>query len=60
MPTPIKPIPGHDSFSNLSFRPNPRKMSEDNVLSTMKLSQLRRPEDSTFSDLDFITKKFKV
>lgn len=45
--------------ANSSFRPNPRKMSEDNVL--INLNQLRRPEDSNrFSGIELLTKKFKV
>jgi SHAQKYF class myb-like DNA-binding protein len=59
-PTPIRPIMGNEPFLNSSFRLHSRKMSEDNVLIHTKLNQLRKPEDSHFSNFEFMTKKFKV
>jgi SHAQKYF class myb-like DNA-binding protein len=60
IPTPIKPNAGNETFLNSSFRVNSRKMSEDNVLIHNKLNQLRKPDDINFSNLEFMTKKFKV
>jgi len=44
---------------NLSFRPNPRKMSEDNVLAYMRFNQAPRPAVKEFDDCELITKKVK-
>jgi SHAQKYF class myb-like DNA-binding protein len=60
IPTPIKPSIGNEPFLNSSFRVNARKMSEDNVLIHNKLNQLRKPDDINFSNLELMTKKFKV
>jgi SHAQKYF class myb-like DNA-binding protein len=60
IPTPIKASAGSEPFLNSSFRVNSRKMSEDNVLIHNKLNQLRKPDDINFSNLEFMTKKFKV
>lgn len=58
-PNTMKPQFIESHFMNSSFRPNPRKMSEDNVL--IHLNQLRRPEDNNrFSGEELLTKKFKM
>jgi hypothetical protein len=60
IPTPIKLNAGNEPFLNSSFRVNARKMSEDNVLIHNKLNQLRKPDDVNISNLELMTKKFKV
>lgn len=59
-PSAFRPVVTSQQFANSSFRLNARKMSEDNVLITHQLSRLRRPEENSFSDVELLTKKFKV
>ena len=57
----IRPVVGgNEQFANSSFRLNARKMSEDNVLINYQLNRLRKPEENAFSDVELLTKKFKV
>lgn len=57
----IPVVGGNEHFANSSFRLNARKMSEDNVLINYQLNRLRKPtEENVFSDVELLTKKFKV
>jgi len=58
-PQSFKPVVRNE-FSNTSFRPNPRKMSEDNVLINMRLNQLVRAENNSIAEYELITKKMKA
>jgi len=58
-PQSFKPVVKNE-FSNTSFRPNPRKMSEDNVLINVKLNQLLRAENNNIAEYELISKKMKA
>ena len=58
-PQSFKPVVRNE-FANTSFRPNPRKMSEDNVLINMRLNQLLRAENNSIAEYELITKKMKA
>jgi SHAQKYF class myb-like DNA-binding protein len=58
-PQSFKPVVKNE-FSNTSFRPNPRKMSEDNVLINVKLNQLLRAENNSIAEYELISKKMKA
>jgi len=58
-PQSFKPVVRNE-FSNTSFRPNPRKMSEDNVLINVKLNQLLRAENNGIAEYELISKKMKA
>jgi hypothetical protein len=58
-PQSFKPVVRNE-FANTSFRPNPRKMSEDNVLINMRLTQLMRAENNSIAEYELVTKKMKA
>lgn len=59
-PQSFKPVIKNEQLSNLSFRPNPRKMSEDNVLAYMSFNKPSKPAVKDFSEYEQITKKVKL
>lgn len=58
-PQSFKPVMKAEPVLNLSFRPNPRKMSEDNVLAYMRFNQASKPPVENLSEYETITKKVK-
>ena len=58
-PQSFKPVMKAEPVLNLSFRPNPRKMSEDNVLAYMRFNQAPKPTVENLSEYETITKKVK-
>jgi len=55
----FKPVMKKEQISSLTFRPNPRKMSEDNVLVNMRFNPSFRQYGNNISEYEQLNKKVK-